>query len=106
MDGADRTPVDIDGLTSPLEVKWGGVLGHLEFLVVPKLTTISRLIGMDLLSTMDIQINAKEKTTRPRGSPPGQPNQRNLPTQVLLTSDYTVACVVPAGHPSHSEHMI
>ena len=64
--GVGNVPVELKGITQALELKWGSVADHCELMVLTTLEDVDVILGMDVISRLDVQISGKAKDAKPR----------------------------------------
>ena len=58
-------PIKIKGLTRPLTLHWDGVRGKFQLMILTALTDVDVVLGMDVLSQLDVKIDFKKQVARP-----------------------------------------
>lgn len=89
--GADGSPLPIYGQTKPVKIQWGSVVGNSRFLTQKGLQKVAGIIGMDILETMKVQIDAAAYVATPH-DPTIQVMQASTPLRP------TSAVATPAPH--------
>ena len=59
--GVGNIPIEVKGLSRPLELEWDYVGGKIQLLVLTTLVDVDVILGMDVLSQFCIKIDAKSK---------------------------------------------
>ena len=67
--GVGSDPIKIKGLTRPLTLHWDGVGGKCQLRILTDLTEVDVVLGMDVLSQFDVQIDFKKQVARPAREP-------------------------------------
>ena len=55
--GVGNVPVELKGVTRVLELKWESVVDHCEMMVLSTLEDVDVILGMDIISRLDVQIS-------------------------------------------------
>ena len=84
--GVGNVPVELKGITQAVELKWETVVDHCEMMVLSTLEDVDVILGMDIISRLDVQISGRAKDATPR--------PENVPCEVLRLSQKVV---IPAG---------
>ena len=84
--GVGNVPVEIKGMTQALELKWESVVDHCEMMVLSTLNDVDVILGMDIISRLDVQISGRAKGAKPR--------LESVPCEVLRLGQKVV---IPAG---------
>ena len=63
--GVGNIPINVDGKTSRLPLKWGDSKSFLTLLVVPTLEEPDMILGMDVLQRLGVCIDARTGTAKP-----------------------------------------
>ena len=84
--GVGNVPVELKGVTQVLELEWDSVKDHCEMVVLPTLEDVDVILGMDIISRLDVQISGRSKNAIPR--------PENVVSEVLKVSQKVV---IPAG---------
>ena len=63
--GVGPDPIKIKGLTRPLTLHWDGVGGKFQLMILTALTDVDVVLGMDVLSQLDVKIDFKKQVARP-----------------------------------------
>ena len=84
--GVGNVPVELKGITKVLELKWDSVVNHCEMMVLTTLEDVDVILGMDIISSLNVQISGRTKDARP------QPE--NVTCEVLRLGR---KMVIPAG---------
>ena len=58
-------PVELKGITQALELKRESVVDHCEMMVLSTLEDVDVILGMDIISRLDVQLVAEPKTQHP-----------------------------------------
>ena len=59
-------PVELKGITQVLELEWDSVRDHCQMVVLPTLEDVDVILGMDIISRLDVQISGRSKDAVPR----------------------------------------
>ena len=59
-------PVELKGVTQVLELEWESVVEHCEMMVLSTLEDVDVILGMDIISRLDVQISGRSKDAKPR----------------------------------------
>ena len=73
--GVGNVPIEVKGLSKPLMLKWGGVEGQCQLMVLTTLMDIDVILGMDVLSQFDVKIDSRNQVASP---------ERGLCTSLIL----------------------
>ena len=84
--GVGNVPVELKGITESLELQWDSVVGHCEMMVLTTLEDVDIILGMDIISRLDVQISGRAKDAIPR--------PENIPYEVLRLNHKVI---IPAG---------
>ena len=84
--GVENSPVPLNGVLGPVSFEWDRASGQFELLVLPALDDVDVIIGMDILSQLEVRIDTKVGIATPR---------REISTPIALVLDRTVR--LPAG---------
>ena len=84
--GVGNVHVELKGITQDLELKWESVVDHCEMMVLSTLEDVDVILGMDIISRLDVQISGRAKDVIPR--------PENVPYDVLRLNQMVV---IPAG---------
>ena len=84
--GVGNVPVELKGITQDLELKWDSVVDHCEMMILSTLEDVDVILGMDIISRLDVQISGRAKDAIPR--------PENIPYEVLKLDQKVV---IPAG---------
>ena len=84
--GVGYVPVELKGITKVLELKWDSVVNHCEMMVLTTLEDVDIILGIDIISRLDVQISGRSKDARPR--------PESVPCEVLRLGR---KMVIPAG---------
>ena len=84
--GVGNVPVEHKGVTQVLELKWESVVDHCEMMVLSTLEEVDVILGMDIISRLDVQISGRSKDAKPR--------PESVPCEVLR---FGKKVVIPAG---------
>ena len=79
-------PVELKGITQALELEWESVVDHCEMMVLSTLEDVDVILGMDIISRLDVQISGRAKDVKPR--------PESVPFEVLRLGQKVV---IPAG---------
>ena len=63
--GVGNVPVEVKGVSQPLELEWDSVRDKCQLMVLTTLEDVDVILGMDVLSRLDIQISVKDKKAGP-----------------------------------------
>ena len=64
--GVGNVPVELKGVTQVLELKWESVVDHCEMMALSTLEDVDIILGMDIISRLDVQISGRSKDSKPR----------------------------------------
>ena len=64
--GVGNVPVELKGITQAVELKWKSVVDHCEMMVLSTLEDVDVILGMDIISRLDVQISGRAKDATPR----------------------------------------
>ena len=84
--GVGNVPVELKGVTQVLELEWDSVIDHCEMMVLSTLEDVDVILGMDIISRLDVQISGRSKDAVP---PP-----ESVTSEVIRVSQKVV---IPAG---------
>ena len=84
--GVGNVPVELKGVTQVLELEWESVVDHCEMMVLYTLEDVGVILGMDIISRLDVQISGRSKDAKPR--------PESVPCEVLRVGQKVV---IPAG---------
>ena len=84
--GVGNVLVELKGVTQVLELKWESVVNHCEMMALSTLEGVDVILGMDIISRLDVQISERSRDARPR---PG-----SVPCEVLTLGKKVI---IPAG---------
>ena len=84
--GVGNVPVELKGVTQVLELEWDSVRDHCEMVVLPTLEDVDVILGMDIISRLDVQISGRSKDAVPR--------PESVTSEVIRVSQKVV---IPAG---------
>ena len=84
--GVGNVPVELKGITQALELELESVVDHCEMMVLSTLKDVDVIIGMDIISRLDVQISGRAKGAKPR--------LESVPCEVLRLGQKVV---IPAG---------
>ena len=59
-------PVELKGITQVLELEWDSIRDHCQMVVLPTLEDVDVILGMDVISRLDVQISGRSKAAVPR----------------------------------------
>ena len=68
IESADRSPITVAGMTTPLQLHWDNNQVSVSFLVIDRLSGTSGILGMDVLCPLKVQINSERLTALPLAS--------------------------------------
>ena len=63
--GVGNVPIEVKGLSKPLMLKWDGVEGQCQLMVLTTLTDVDVILGMDVLSQFDVKIDSRNQAASP-----------------------------------------
>ena len=84
--GVGNVPVEPKGITHALKLEWESVVDHCEMMVLSTLDDVDVILGMDIISRLDVQISGRAKDAKPR--------LESVPCEVLRLGQKVV---IPAG---------
>ena len=64
--GVGNVPVKLKGITQVLDLEWDSVKDHCHMVVLPTLEDVDVILGMDIISRLDVQISGRSKDAVPR----------------------------------------
>ena len=64
--GVGNVPVELKGMTQVLELEWDSIRDHCQMVVLPALEDVDVILGMDVISRLDVQISGRSKEAVPR----------------------------------------
>ena len=64
--GVGNVPVKLKGITQVLELEWDHIKDHCQMVVLPSLEDVDVILGMDIISRLDVQISGRSKEAIPR----------------------------------------
>ena len=64
--GVGNVPVELKGITQVLELEWDSIRDHCQMVVLPTLEDVDVILGMDVISRLDVQISGRSKAAVPR----------------------------------------
>ena len=64
--GVGNVPVELKGITQVLDLEWDSVRDHCQMVVLPTLEDVDVILGMDIISRLDVQISGRSKDAFPR----------------------------------------
>ena len=64
--GVGNVPVELKGITQVLELEWDSIRDHCQMMVLPTLEDVDVILGMDVISRLDVQISGRSKAAVPR----------------------------------------
>ena len=64
--GVGNVPVELKGITQVLELEWDSIRDHCQMMVLPTLEDVDVILGMDVISRLDVQISGRSKEAVPR----------------------------------------
>ena len=64
--GVGNVPVELKGMTRVLELEWDSIRDHCQMVVLPTLEDVDVILGMDVISRLDVQISGRSKEAVPR----------------------------------------
>ena len=79
-------PVELKNITESLELEWDSVVDHCEMMVLTTQEDVDIILGMGMISRLDVQINGRSKDAFPR--------PESTPYEVLKLNHKVV---IPAG---------
>ena len=94
--GVGNVPVELKGITQAVDLKWESVVDHCEMMVLSTLEDVDVILGMDIISRLDVQISGRAKDAIPR--------PENVPCEVLRLSPkggypgWKIVCFLPGQY--------
>ena len=67
--GIAPDPVQVKGLTKPLTLLWDGVGGRFQLVVLPTLHDVNVVLGVDILSQLNVQFDWVRQVVSPYREP-------------------------------------
>ena len=67
--GVGNVPIEVKGLSKPLTLQWDGVGGQCPLMVLTTLTDVDVVLGMDVLSQFDVNIDFRKQVASPEREP-------------------------------------
>ena len=64
--GVGNVPVELKVITQVLELEWDSIRDHCQMVVLPTLEDVDVILGMDVISRLDVQISGRSKAAVPR----------------------------------------
>ena len=64
--GIGNKPVELKGRTQPLELIWDSAIDHCELMVLSTLEDVDVILGMDVISRLNVHISCKDKDAKPQ----------------------------------------
>ena len=64
--GVGNVPVELKGITKVLELKWDSVVNHCEMMVLTTLEDVDVILGMDIISRLNVQRSGRFEDARPQ----------------------------------------
>ena len=64
--GVGNVPVELKDVTQVLELERNSVVDHCEMMVLSTLEDVDVILGMDIISRLDVQISGRSKKATPR----------------------------------------
>ena len=61
--GISNSPIKVKGVTKSLQLKWDGAECSLQLTVLGTLKDVDVILGMDVLSRLDVKVEARNKST-------------------------------------------
>ena len=61
-----NVPVELKGITQVLELEWDSIRDYCQMMVLPTLEDVDVILGMDVISRLDVQISGRSKAAVPR----------------------------------------
>ena len=58
--------LELKGITQVLELEWDSIRDHGQMVVLPTLEDVDVILGMDVISRLDVQISGRSKAAVPR----------------------------------------
>ena len=83
--GVGNLPIEVKGLSMPLTLEWGSQKGHCELLVLSTLDDVDVILGMDVLGSMGVTIDAATQKA--------EPSRKESSIRLILKQNYKI----PAG---------
>ena len=93
--GVGRDPIKIKGLTRPLTLHWDGVGGKFQLMILPTLTDVDVVLGMDVLSQLKVQIDFEKQAASPARKPCTQLKPTQPPGLLLDNPGFTLKGKIP-----------
>ena len=84
--GVGNVPVELKGVTHRLELEWDSVTNHCELMVLSTLEDVDVILGMDIITRLDVQISGRAREAIPR--------PENMTSEVIKLNQKVV---IPAG---------
>ena len=84
--GVGNVPVELKGVTHSLELEWDSVTNHCELMVLSTLEDVDVILGMDIITRLDVQISGRAREAIPR--------PENMTSEVIKLNQKVV---IPAG---------
>ena len=63
--GVGNVPVELKGITQAVELKWESVVDHCEMMVLSTLEDVDVILGMEIISRLDVQISRRARDATP-----------------------------------------
>ena len=64
--GVGNVPVKLKGVTHHLELEWDSVTNHCKLMVLSTLEDVDVILGMDIITRLDVQISGRAREAIPR----------------------------------------
>ena len=84
--GVGNVPVELKGITHRLELEWDSMTNHCELMVLSTLEDVDVILGMDIISRLDVQISGRAREAIPR--------PEHMTSEILKLNQKVV---IPAG---------
>ena len=84
--GVGNVPVELKGITHCLELEWDSVTNHCELMVLSTLEDVDVILGMDIITRLDVQISGRAREAIPR--------PEHMTSEILKLNQKVV---IPAG---------
>ena len=59
--GVGNVPVELKGITDSLKLEWDSIVDHCEMMVLTTLEDVDVILGMDIISRLNVQISGRSK---------------------------------------------
>ena len=64
--GVGNVPVELKGITDSLKLEWDSIVDHCEMMVLTTLEDVDVILGMDIISRLNVQISGRSKDAFPQ----------------------------------------